>query len=117
MNNPFKFKRYYCYPHKEVREFIEGFKRFDRSGEVTRTFSNGYCYYFAFILSVRFCHSRIMYYPVGKHFACEIDGRIYDITGDITEKNLSFIPWDEYQVEEQDDAVQVMIKCIMKTGI
>jgi len=36
-----------------------------------------------------------MYDLVENHFVTEIDGRLYDITGDVTGK-YEVIPWDEY---------------------
>ena len=37
-----------------VERFIHKFKQFDKSGEVVKTFTEGYCYYFACILCERF---------------------------------------------------------------
>ena len=39
-----------------------------------------------------------MYDLVDNHFATLIDGRLYDITGDVTERYL-MIPWEEYADE------------------
>lgn len=36
-----------------------------------------------------------MYDPVANHFAAEIDGVVYDITGDVTER-YNMVPWDSY---------------------
>lgn len=102
--------------YKEVCEFIERFKCFD-TGEVTQTFLNGYCYWFALILHDRFPNSEIMYYAVGKHFACKIKNRLFDITGDITHKNLFFEPWEEYKEAYPSSAKWVTEYCIDKTGI
>ena len=99
-----------------VLRFIEDFKRFD-TGQVTRTFTNGYCYWFAFILHTRFPDSEIVYYSAGNHFACKIRNRIFDITGDITNKNLFFESWDEFQKAEPLEATRVARYCITKTGI
>lgn len=99
-----------------VLKFIEDFKRFDK-GQVTRTFTNGYCYWFAFILHNRFPDSEIVYYHAGNHFACKIRGRIFDITGDITNKNLFFESWEEFKKTEPLEALRVTRYCIDKTGI
>ena len=103
-------------PRAEILRFIDNFKRFD-SGEVTRTFTNGYCYWFAHILHARFPDSTIMYYSVGKHFACLIEDRIYDIRGDITDRNLFFEPWERFKRTNPEEARMVTKYCIEKTGI
>ena len=102
--------------HSEVLRFIQNFKRFD-TGEVTQTFSNGYCYWFAFILHSRFSDSEIVYYEVGNHFACKIHDCIFDITGDITSKNLFFEPWEEYKTLNPKESNKIIKDCIEKTGI
>ena len=102
--------------HEVVSKFIKDFKRFD-TGEVTHTFTNGYCYWFAHILHTRFPDSEIVYYDVGKHFACSIEGCIYDITGNITDRNLLFESWEDYKKIEPDKARKVIEYCINKTGI
>ena len=99
-----------------VLRFIREFKRFD-TGQVTRTFTNGYCYWFAFILHTRFPDSEIVYYSAGNHFACKIGKRIFDITGDITDQNHFFESWEEYQKIEPADSAQVIKYCVTKTGI
>ena len=99
-----------------VLRFIRDFKRFD-TGQVTRTFTNGYCYWFAFILHNRFPNSEIVYYSAGNHFACKIGNRIFDVTGDITNKNLFFEPWEEYQKCEPLESSRIIKYCVTKTGI
>ena len=99
-----------------VKRFIREFKRFD-TGQVTRTFTNGYCYWFAYILHTRFPNSQIVYYHAGNHFACKIGSRIFDITGDITDKHLFFEPWEDFMLAEPFEARQVAKYCISKTGI
>lgn len=99
-----------------VIRFIRDFKRFD-TGEVTRTFTNGYCYWFAYILHTRFPDSEIVYYSAGNHFACKIKNRIFDITGDITDKHLFFESWEEFKKEEPLEATRIIKYCISKTGI
>jgi hypothetical protein len=36
-----------------------------------------------------------MYDPIINHFAARIDGRLYDITGDVTDK-YSMIEWESF---------------------
>lgn len=99
--------------YSQVIKFIRSFKQFD-TGEVTTTFTNGYCYYFALILHTRFPKSSIVYYAVGRHFACKIDGRVFDITGDITNKNLFFEDWEEYKKIEPIQSARIQKDCIDK---
>lgn len=74
------------------------------------TFTSGCCYWFAFILHERFKGSEIMYDPVINHFGTKINGRIYDITGDITDK-YNFIVWDEY-IEDGLERQRIIDCCI-----
>ena len=57
--------------------------------EVIEAFTCGCCYWFAFILKCRF----IEYYNCGimidyiqNHFGCKIEDKVFDITGDVTDK-------------------------------
>lgn len=99
-----------------VLRFIRDFKCFD-TGQVTRTFTNGYCYWFAFILHNRFPNSEIVYYAVGNHFACKIGNRIFDVTGDITDKKFFFESWEDYKKVEPLESQRIIKYCIDKTGI
>ena len=79
---------------------IQGFiRRFHLGKSIDEVFTCGCCYWFAFILCQRFQNrSRLMYDQVGNHFMAEIDGRLYDITGDVTGK-YDAEPWDEFADE------------------
>lgn len=79
---------------------IQGFiSRFHLSQSVDEVFTRGCCYWFAFILCQRFAgRSRLMYDQIDNHFMAEIDGRLYDITGDITGK-YDAEPWDGLEDE------------------
>lgn len=68
--------------HDKVLQFIG---HFNGSEEV---FLHGCCYWFAEILEQRFfvdAKAAIKYEPVEGHFMTEIDGRLYDIRGDVTD--------------------------------
>ena len=68
-----------------IEDYIQQFRQFGT--DVVDCFSNGMCYQFMVILRKRFgpfCTTPV-YDEVINHFATEIDGRIYDITGDITD--------------------------------
>ena len=79
----------------QVEKFLE---RFHESRSVNKVFTNGCCYWFAFILHNRFEGSKMMYDQIENHFATLINGRLYDITGDVTEK-YNMEPWDELDDE------------------
>lgn len=100
---------------KEVNKFIKDFKLYDNSGEVTDTFTKGYCYWFAYILKARFNRGSIVYYHAGNHFAFEVCGHIFDITGDITDKNVLFEPWEQFKLHFDPLVVQRLKRdCIDK---
>ena len=94
---------------KDIDEFI---KRFHEHQTTDETFLNGCCYWFAFILYRRFIRagSRIMYDQIENHFGTQIQGRVYDITGDVT-KLYQWEPWDKLD----DDLLKSRITrdCIM----
>ena len=78
----------------DVAQFL---KRFHFSEDITDVFSNGCCYWFAKILYDRFALTHgatIMYDEVINHFGTKINGRVYDITGDVTFK-YEWKPWSE----------------------
>ena len=78
----------------EIEKFIERF----RTNDTIKVFTCGCCYWFAYILCGRFPQAKLMYDLVANHFVAEIDGRLFDITGDVTDKYI-VIPWDSYDDE------------------
>lgn len=93
----------------EVGNFLE---RFHISSDVDDVFTKGCCYWFAWILLERFSkkHPILMYDSVDNHFGVMIGERVYDITGDVTEK-YSWEEWDSID----DEYLKSYIKrdCIM----
>ena len=101
----------------DVANFLLRFHNFEH--DVTHTFIHGCCYWFAVMMHARFPDSRIMYAYKSRasgdtnnlgdvkipshvcHFVTEIDGRLYDITGDVTEK-YEVKPWDEMDFAEKN---------------
>ncbi len=75
--------------HTDINRFLS---RFHNSNDVDTVFTCGCCYWFALILHCRFPESVIMYDQVANHFVTMIDGKLYDITGDVTER-YDVIPW------------------------
>ena len=80
-----------------VLDFIKQF----RDLGAKNCFSNGMCYWFSAILRMRFNdeHCHMMYDEIANHFGCEINGRVYDITGDVT-NIYDWTPW--YNIEMRD---------------
>ena len=91
--------------HQNVMTFLNHFTNNGTRKEVIETFTSGCCYWFAVILSERFSclDATIVYDPVANHWACEIDGHIYDITGDVCRK-YNFEDWYDFVVDANDDA-------------
>lgn len=98
--------------HEIILDFIKQFR--DLGAE--NCFSNGMCYHFSLILCTRFKYSaRRVYDPVVNHFAVEMDGRVYDITGDITEDNqYKWHYWDLYQYEDPLHTDHIRRDCMWK---
>lgn len=96
----------------KVLEFI---KLFDKQ-DVIDVFSNGCCYWFARILKERFYKEYdsdpiIMYDPLINHFGTEIDDKVYDVTGDVTDK-YNWVNAVEYLNEDEILAERIVRDCI-----
>ena len=85
-----------------VQSFLNRFH-----GDATEVFTNGCCYWFALILFRRFIRdgAEIVYDIIDNHFATKINGRVYDITGDITDKTHLWISWNEYKDTAHKDRI------------
>lgn len=77
---------------KDVERFL---KRFHSSENINEVFTCGCCYWFAAVLFGRFIRdgATIMYDEVANHFGTRIKGKVYDITGDVTDK-YKWVPWE-----------------------
>lgn len=86
--------------------------RFHVSQDVNEVFTRGCCYWFAAILFGRFIRdgAAIMYDEVANHFGTKINGKVYDITGDVTAQ-YDWVPWESIT----DSSLRARIKrdCIM----
>ena len=82
----------------EVENFINKFK-YLHPQEVEDVFLYGDCYYFARILASRFPQAIIKYMIIKNHFITEIDGRYWDVRGDITDilEKDEIVIWHEYK--------------------
>lgn len=102
-------------PKIDMEDTIMAFIRpFQNEGTV-KTFTEGQCYWFAYILVNRFLLAEIAYNPVRNHFAARIASELYDITGRI-ENDGHWLDWDEYMQAEPLDAERVYENCIVKVN-
>ena len=97
----------------EIEKFIEDFKIYNYNDSIVRTFTNGYCYWFAFILNIVF-DGTIVYLPVKNHFIFYKDSYAYDINGFYDLNDKIFIEWDKYQVIEPLESKRIIDQCILK---
>lgn len=91
---------------KEILNFIEVF----RNESTEELFTECACYWFSRILVERF-GGDIMYSPGEIHFATEIYGTLYDITGEI--ESEGYIPWESYNLSDRDEIYE---SCILLRG-
>lgn len=88
----------------EVTNFI---KKFHGSEEV---FTSGACYWFAKILKLRFVEGGIVYDPVQGHFAYRLNGRVYDVTGEID--SMRYEVWKSYARQDSLERARIKKYCI-----
>ena len=95
---------------EKVLFFINDFKKFEDNDVLLKTFSYGYCYYFALILKSRF-NGNILYDMEEGHFVIKISQYIYDINGDVTYKynNKELLKEDQWSKDEE-----IVYGCIEK---
>jgi hypothetical protein len=97
--------------HELILDFCKQF----RSLGAENCFSNGMCYWFARILEDRFAHegTTIVYSEIPNHFGCRICDKIYDITGEVTNKynwqDWNLLPWTDLLL-----AKRVLRDCVYK---
>ena len=101
--------------HELVLDFIWQFRKF--GSDVADAFSNGMCFHFTTILRHRlgcgWC--TIMYDQVANHFATQIEGRIYDITGDITDDpKYKWERWTTVRSRDWRHTERILRDCVDK---
>lgn len=90
--------------------FINEFKKIDKKDNVlVKTFTLGYCYYFALILNHRF-GGKILYDIQEGHFVTKIGRYIYEITGDVTEKYKDKKLLEEKEWKSNEEIIYGCIK-------
>jgi hypothetical protein len=93
---------------KDVMKFVSRFTDKGRRREVVECFTQGCCYWFALALSARF-GGRLVYDQTVGHFASEIGGVVYDITGPV---NGKWTYWLDLCRTEPNVARNVRENCI-----
>lgn len=92
---------------KDVDNFL---KQFHYSSNLGETFSYNCSYWFAAILFGRFIRegANIMYDASTCHFGTKIKDKIYDITGDVTNK-YNWISWDSVSGDDREKIISEFI--------
>lgn len=107
----------------KVESFIREFKGTDKD-VYEKTFYNGWCYWFAIMLVMRF-KGEMWFNPQLVHFAAMIDGILYDIygmveagvspiTGKYQKEDDCWVEWGKYQEEHPEESKGVVETCIKK---
>ena len=94
----------------QIDQFIH---RFQGNDGTILTFTNGCCYWFAVILFIRFMQSgaQIMYDQRVNHFGTLIDGRVYDVTGDVTDGH-DWVLWRDMRLIDELETARIVRDCI-----
>ena len=104
-----------------ILRFIDRFTGNGQRQEVIDAFSCGCCYWFADILWNRFAFETefkedlcyLVYDPIINHWACSINGRIYDITGDISDnQEYKWQDWGTFQLQDKSLTKRLYRDCI-----
>lgn len=100
-----------------VARFTDRFTQNGTNEGVINCFTNGCCFWFASCLFERFINSDpdIVYDVVANHFGCLIEGRVYDITGDVTDK-YNWESWYEAYFDDIARGARIYRDCINFDG-
>lgn len=103
------------FPHEEPGTILAFIKAFHGAETV---FTTGGCWWFSYILQGRFHGARPIYLPAPGHFVTDIDGRLYDATGDVTDEyaDASKVPWSEMGQYDRNARDAVERDVILKLG-
>ena len=98
-----------------MRDVILGFiRRFHQCRDIPSivdVFTNGCCYWFAYILHARFPDSEIVYSDRFIHFATKINGIVYDIRGVVPSQD-EYVSWEEFRKADETHADRIIRDCI-----
>ena len=110
--------------HQKVLKFIAKFTNNGQKQEVIDTFSCGCCYWFASILWDRFSldddveECTILYDPIINHWACQINGIVYDVTGMIpVDAEYRWEEWNEFMYSDILLTKRLYRDCINFEGV
>jgi hypothetical protein len=78
-------------------------------------FTNGLCYWFAYILKGRFPNGEIWYDQIENHFYFVVNNKTFDVSGEVTLPNTA-IKWNEYSDYDELDYQRVIKYCVLKEG-
>lgn len=97
----------------KVLKFINRFTDNGKREQVTECFTQGCCYWFARCLAERFriWSPKLVYAESPGHFGTMILGRVYDITGEVTDA-YRWTPWEELREREPNVAARILDGCI-----
>lgn len=100
--------------HLQEEEILSFIKLFSNGNDETSIkFTDGLCYWFAFILYERFKPvAKLMYEPVFNHFVVRIGCDLYDITGNVTKRYPKVIEWKRFPYP--DVKARIVRDCILK---
>ena len=93
---------------EDILEWIAHFQH------ATHTFTNGCCYWFAYLLQAEF-NATIWYAPIQGHFVGKIHEQFYDVNGvftPCTEDATRMIMWDTLQQTDPLWAQRIARDCI-----
>ena len=93
---------------QEILGFINKFKQYERNTVLEKTFTQGFCYYFAVILNERF-DGEIVYIKDIEHFVFKKDEMLFDITGNVTKKYQ-----DMKIIQNWKENKTIIKQCILK---
>jgi hypothetical protein len=99
------------FTEQDILKFISGFRK-ENEKQVVKLFTEGYCYWFAYILQTMF--GGVLYYlPISGHFVIQIGDYFYDIHGryEVTEPCLN---WEQYRAEDPLQYERIVKDCILK---
>lgn len=90
----------------DIIRWISNFK------DAKKTFTEGCCYWFAYILQQRY-GGEIWYDNIIGHFVCKIEGTYYDVTGVYEPENIDWLEsWSSIQQTEPERAQRITKHCI-----
>ena len=106
---------------EQIGRKSDGSPSYSLYSPVIDCFTQGCCYWFAFILKERF-QGKIVYDPVIGHFACQIGCNVYDIKGNIDKQYgpnfFNWHDWDTWEIyangEPSGARTRVIKDCILK---